>query len=527
MRLKYLLSLLLILPFIASCSDSNKKEDEPTVDFKLLSTSPENGATNVDPDITEIVLTFNDEVSVRPMGYNTITLNGSMIKDDISYSGTQVVIALHNTAPLTTYTLEVPKNVIVNSAGSGLAAFTVQFTTTKNYLDVTPAVSPDATGMGYDAIQWTTLINAGWDLGNSFESAAGDWDNTTKTWSNIWMQDRNEWETAWGNPKTTEAMILAVKEAGFNAVRIPVRWEPHVTNQETMEIDSRWIARVKEVVDYCVNNGMIAIINTHHDLWMENNPFDAQAADISKKEIALWKNIATYFRDYDYHLAFAGTNEVNVNWQAPTTENLRVQNGFNQDFVKAVRSTGGRNWYRNLIVQTYSSNPEYGLNGFVAPSDVVDNRLSVEFHYYSPYDYCGSCTVYYWGSQFVQYGAVSSTYQETALENLFASLSDTWHPQGLGIIMGETGVSYHTTGSTTDVKHQQESMKYYLSKVYSTAKANGIAPFVWDNNAFGNGSENFGIFDRKNGMSVRVSCFLDGIMEGAKTQYPDKYRSAN
>jgi len=117
-----------------------------------------------------------------------------------------------------------------------------------------------------------------------------------------------------------------------------VRWQPHVTNDATMEIDSKWISRVKEVVDYCVNNGMYAIVNTHHELWMENNPFDKNAKEISDKEIKLWKNIATYFRDYDEHLVFSGTNEVNVNWAAPTEENLRVQNGFNQDFVTAVRS---------------------------------------------------------------------------------------------------------------------------------------------------------------------------------------------
>ncbi len=395
-------------------------------------------------------------------------------------------------------------------------------TTEENALSLTPDAAPNSSGMESDAIAWTYNIVAGWNLGNSLESAGGEWDDATGTWSNIWVQDRNNWETAWGNPKTTNEMIVALKKAGFNAVRIPVRWFPHVTNDETMEIDSRWLARVKEVVDYCINNGMYAIINTHHDLWMENHPFNAEAEVISKKEIALWRNIAAYFKDYDEHLVFAGTNEVNVNWAAPTAENLKVQNGFNQDFVKAVRSTGGRNWYRNLVVQTYSSNASYGLSGFVTPTDVVDNRLIVEYHYYDPYDYCGSGAVYYWGKDFAQYGSISSSGQEAAMQSLFAQMAEKWHAQGLGVMMGETGVTYHTAGSTAAVSHQIESMKYYLKTVFATAKSNGIAPFVWDNNEFGDGKEMFGIFDRDNDMKVVRTEWLEGIMAGAATAYPNR-----
>jgi endoglucanase len=521
MKIKYLFTLIALLPLLCSCGSSSSDEPQKVEELQLVSTTPTNGATDVDPDITEIVLTFNQNIKVVPMGYNRITLNGSTIKDQITYSGTKVTVALTSVSPQTKYELIVPASMITNDNGNGTSQITVSFTTGKKTLSITPDATPVKTGMDNDAIAWTHKIYAGWDLGNSFESVGGSWNDTSKQWDNIWMQDRNEWETAWGNPKTTNDMIVALKNAGFNAVRIPVRWFPHVTNEETMTIDSQWIGRVKEVVDYCVNNGMYAIINTHHDVWMENHPLAAEAEAISKKEIALWRNIATYFRDYDEHLVFAATNEVNVNWAAPTAENLTVQNGFNQDFVQAVRSTGGRNWYRNLVVQTYSSNPSYGLSGFVTPADVVDNRLIVEYHYYDPYDYCGSCEVYYWGEDFKQYGAISSSGQEAAVKSLFAQMSEKWISQGLGVIMGETGVAYHTTGSASEIKHQVESMKYYLKTIFSTAKANGIAPFVWDNNEFGNGKENFGIFDRDNNMKVTRTEWLEGIMEGAKTNYPN------
>lgn len=73
-----------------------------------------------------------------------------------------------------------------------------------------------------------------------------------------------------------------------------------------------------------------------------------------------------------------------INWQAPTAANLEVQNQFNQCFVDAVRSTGGKNYYRNLIIQTYATNPDYAFDGLTFPTDVVKNRIAIEFHYYRP-----------------------------------------------------------------------------------------------------------------------------------------------
>jgi endoglucanase len=501
---------------MASCSSA---EDSPSLSAPtLISTVPENGATDVSADVTEINLTFDQDVTVTPMGEMTIMLNGKMVGSDISASGSIVTVKLGQVTPKTTYTLTIPAGRIINSDKIGCSEIDYTFTTAGNTLDITPDMAGNSAGMTHDAIAWTHQIYAGWCLGNTLEAVGASWNETSQQWENAWVADRNEWETGWGNPRTTEAMILAVKQAGFNAVRIPVRWYPHVTDEETMTIDPKWLARVKEVVDYCVNNGMYAIVNTHHDLWMENHPFDSEAAEISRKEMLLWRQIAIAFRDYDEHLAFAGTNEVNVNWQAPTAENLRVQNGFNQDFVKAVRQTGGRNWYRNLIVQTYSANPRYGLQGFTAPADVVDNRLIVEYHYYDPYDYV-SGSIYYWGEPYKQYGSVSSYGQEAEVKSLFAQLSDAWHSQGLGIIMGEHGMSCKY--EVANKARQFENFQYYNKTIVSEAKAAGIAPFVWDNNVFGNDTERFGIFDRNNNMNVRMPEFLNGIMEGAKTNYPN------
>ena len=369
-----------------------------------------------------------------------------------------------------------------------------------------------------DAQTWCKNVVMGWNLGNALESAGGDWDYDNYAWTNVWEKDYAKWETAWGNPKTTKEMIHALKEHGFNAIRVPVRWVPYA-DIETMEIDESWIARVKEVVDWCMAEDMQVILNTHHELWLESYPIYTMKETLNGKLRKLWTNIATAFADYDGRLAFAGTNEVTVNWAAPTAENYDVQNSYNQTFIDAVRATGGNNAKRNLIVQTYATDPTYGLAGFVIPNDPTENRLSVEFHYYSPYSYCsgGKDSYFYWGKAFADKGKITPDGNEDTIANLFLKLRKEWWDKGLGIVMGEYGCSHHFTDD--DKQTQEANEQYYLETLVSEARKNGFAAFVWDNNAYGNGSEKFGIFNRNNNMSVDAPFFLDGIKEGSKTQF--------
>ena len=167
-------------------------------------------------------------------------------------------------------------------------------------------VAPDETGMEMTAQEWNKAVVMGWNLGNSMESSGG--------------------ETAWGNPKTTKEMIHAVKEAGFNAIRIPVRWTEQLSDETTMTVKPDWLARVKEIVDWCLDEDMQVIINTHHEAWLDRHPQKATQEKNNQKLAALWTCIATYFRDYDQRLAFAGTNET-ISLNADGSENWGEHTG--------------------------------------------------------------------------------------------------------------------------------------------------------------------------------------------------------
>jgi len=293
------------------------------------------------------------------------------------------------------------------------------------------------------ARQWNAQVTAGWNLGNQLECAPSGWNNEST--SLACPANHMQAETAWGNPAITQQTLQAVKDAGFNAVRIPIRWQCHITDAETMTISADWMQRVKEVVGYATELGMKVIINTHHDKWLESRPTNYYKETNNQKLALLWTNIANAFKDYDYHLAFAGTNEVHIrdNWGKPEAENLAVQNSYNQTFIDVVRATGGNNLKRHLIVQTYVCNPDFGLyNGdFIIPTDIEGNGndyMSVEFHYYTPWDYAGECKYYFWGEPYKQYGEASPK-NETDMTNFFDTVVNTWANKGLGVIIGEWG----------------------------------------------------------------------------------------
>lgn len=371
----------------------------------------------------------------------------------------------------------------------------------------TTAVDPDATGMEMTAQEWTKGVVMGWNLGNSLECPTS--------------------ETSWGNPKTTKEMIHVVREAGFNGIRIPIRWADHLADAATMTIDEAWLKRVQEIVDWCLEEDMFVVINDHHEEWYDRHPTYDKQEENNQKLAALWTNVATYFRDYGCKLAFAGTNETTINWANPTKENQEVQNSYNQTFVDAVRATGGKNYYRVLVVQTYACSPYHGLSGFVIPEDPAEKRLCVEYHYYDPYGYGllsdnASQNYYYWGEAYkakaeAQGMKVPSDNEKTQ-ENLFERIRKKWWDEGLGVVMGEFGVTNHFKAE--DKETQQENMSYYLKTTLGHARERGFAAFLWDNNGFGNGNEKFGLF-RRSGTTATVGneYFLKGLCEGAGIEY--------
>jgi aryl-phospho-beta-D-glucosidase BglC (GH1 family) len=339
------------------------------------------------------------------------------------------------------------------------------------------------------AAEVANRIAVGWNIGNTLEvplSSGG--------------------ETGWGNPKVTQKLIDGVKAAGFNAVRIPCAWDSHA-DASTHQIDAAWLARVKEVVDYCVKDGLYVVLNIHWDGgWLENHPFAANQSAVVEKQKAYWTQIANQFKGYDEHLIFAGMNEINANWAAPSAENITAQQAYLQAFVDAVRATGGNNATRTLAVQTYSTNIQYGLDSFRLPTDSAANRLLVEVHFYDPYDYTGTGACSTWGASYPNQPSNCSWAQEAWMDDRFSKAKGRWVDQGVPVIVGEYGLPRRTAAD------QLASRRNYLKYLNASAKRNGLKTFYWDTGT--TTGEASALVDRNTGAVVDQGG-LDAIMQGA------------
>lgn len=374
------------------------------------------------------------------------------------------------------------------------------------YPDYSSRIAPDASGMGSSAKVLAAKMFAGWNLGNALE-VPGD-------------------ETAWGNPKVTQKFIDSVKAAGINAIRIPCAWDSYIENVSTCKLKASWLARVKEVVDYCFQNGMYVIINIHWDGgWLQENPTYAKQYAVNARQKALWQQIAVNFRDYDEHLLFAGTNEVNIGSTTPAEENFIVQMSYNQTFVDAVRSTGGKNAYRNLVIQAFNTNIDLAVSNLTVSTDTIKDRLMVEVHYYDPWDFCGletdqtwAAVKYLWGTDYAQYGTISSWGQESYVLTQFQKMKTNFVDKGYPVILGEYGAIRRSSLTGSTLEHHLASRAYYFQYVARQAKNYGMIPFYWDNGYTGNNGS--AVFNRSNG-SVFDRQALNAYITGASAgTYP-------
>ena len=311
-------------------------------------------------------------------------------------------------------------------------------------------------------------------------------------------------ETAWGNPVVTQTLINAVKAAGFKTIRIPVAWSKF-SDPMNYTIDSAWLDRVEEVVNYALNADMYVIINEHWDGGWLNEPTYAKQTELNNRLSIMWAQIATRFQAYDHRLLFAGTNEVlfEGNYNTPTVEYYTVQNSFNQTFVDAVRATGddnndandgNANEDRYLVVQGFNTNINHTVNFFALPTDSSVDRLIAEVHYYDPYNFTlnAGSSITQWGCIATDLSAVESWANEAWVESQFNAMKTNFIDQGIGVILGEYGVI-----SRQAVSGHETYRVYWNEYISKSAVNHGIVPVYWDNGYTGNNS--MGLFNRGTG----------------------------
>lgn len=325
-------------------------------------------------------------------------------------------------------------------------------------------------------------IKIGWNLGNTLDATGG---------SGLAS------ETSWGNPKTTKEMIKAVKDAGFNTVRIPTTWGNHMDSEN--KVDEAWMDRVQEVVDYAYSQGMFVILNAHHEDW--HDPYYDNEEAASEKLAALWEQIGTRFADYGERLIFAGLNEPRkrntaLEWNGGDEEGREVVNHLNSVFVSTIRGLGGNNAKRHLIVQGYAAGSSAAvLNAITLPEG--DDKIIVSIHAYLPYNFA-------LGDDMSASTFSPDDSSAGEITNLMNTIKTTFTDKGIAAIIDETGARGKVNESDRAVWAE-----YFVSK----AKEIGVPCVIWDNGAFSGSGENFGLLDRA-GCTWKYPEIIEGFMKG-------------
>ncbi|MCL1832069.1 MAG: glycoside hydrolase family 5 protein [Oscillospiraceae bacterium] len=371
-------------------------------------------------------------------------------------------------------------------------------------------------GMDKNAKEIVKAMGMGWNLGNTFDAhdrnkfaihggAGYELDDIPLDHS----AHVRRIETSWlGGPSnvTTLELIKAIKAQGFNTIRVPVTWHKVADPEKEWEIWKPFMDRVQEVVDMAYNEGMYVIINVHHDdavislssgpvgLVTENN---GKITDEDKEQsmyvlARFWEQIGERFKNYDQRLIFEGLNEPrtvgsNGEWTGGTTHERLVLRELNQHFVSVVRSQGGNNAWRMLMVPTYAANGKDATPrlSFAVPADLTTGRLAISLHDYAPFGWAHDGR-----GTYQDISEITVTFDEVK------ELMDSKYG-GIPVVLGEWG-SIHRTDSPESTSTAQRA-KHAEDFVYA-AISRGMVPVLWDNAKFegsGINSSGFGIFNRQ------------------------------
>ena len=494
----------LLIMAAASCGGGADKETVPENGPVFLSSSPQDGAVEVDVrERFEIVLSYDQNIKCLTADQGLIGIDNGASVVKVNAFGKDLTITAGDLNGGTTYTVMVPSGVVRGFKENQEAAdaVTIHFTTAEGILPPSPA---DEIPEPEDNDAWRTLeaFGLGWNMGNHFDAFYnGDWAGDRFLWPD---------ETCWGNPKCTRETFEKLYAAGFRSVRIPITWLNTIGEAPEYKIDETWMKRIVEVVGWAGEAGLKVIINTHHDedhyygneamghRWLNiiGATADEKTNDAIKDKIrGFWTNVANTFKNEGDWLVFESFNEINDGkWgsSANTDKQAAVLNQWNQVFVDAVRATGGKNATRWLGVPTYAANPGM-IKYFKMPDDPVGKTM-LAVHCYDPYNYtlADGLPQKFWGH------TMNNPVDEELVRDVFSSLYVNYIAKGIPVYMGEFGCSMRDH----NISKEWRNYLYYLEYFVKCSKSYGIPCFLWDNGSVGAGSEHHAYIDHGTGSYI-------------------------
>ncbi len=329
-------------------------------------------------------------------------------------------------------------------------------------------------------------MTVGWNLGNTLDALGGGGMNS---------------EISWGQPRTTREMIDGLASSGIKTLRLPVSWAAHM-DKKTYTVQKEWMARVKEIVDWAIEDGMYVILNSHHDCFDRPQkmpvcsgyyPNSVNYEESANFLVNLWTQIGTVFNNgYDEHLVFETMNEPRLRgtghewWFDQNAEECRdaaeTLNKLNQVSLDAIRATGGNNKKRFVMIPGLQASPDSALNSaFKMPVDDAPGKLILSVHMYSPYNFAMATPG---DNNF-------TSAHKVELGSMFRRLNNSFILKGYPVVIGEMGAT-----NKDNIADRVAWFEYFLTK----SREYGMTSCLWDNgapNPSKSQGERFGYYDRR------------------------------
>ena len=351
---------------------------------------------------------------------------------------------------------------------TGLLTAAVLCLSTAGDLSAGAVHASDGTMRNITTMELVRDMGIGINLGNTYESC-GDW---IAQWGDGTPES---YETAWGSPIITQEMIQGYADEGFGALRIPVAWSNMM--EENYTISDDYLGAVREAVDWALDSGMYVILNIHYDNgWFAG--FSTDKDECMKKYTRIWEQLTDAFAEYDDYLMFESLNEEGCwediwnRWSGDNDSKKQAYallNEINQTFVDIVRSSGGNNSQRHLLIAGYATDIDLTCDSlFQMPEDSV-NRCAVSVHYYTPSDFAILEEGASWGTARSTWGTDADFAQ---LEHYMDMMKTNFIDKGIPVIVGEFGCPKN--------KKDADSVRLFLTSVCKAAYDRQLCPVLWD-----------------------------------------------